>query len=223
MRVTTWTMGVLTLAMMTLSCGCSLIGWLIAPTANEDVVPAQVRLAKLQERGIVVVVDAAHGSNVTPTMCRQVVNTINGHLVKRARVNTRYLVAADDSSPERAKIEALTNEGPAQIAQAVGAGLAVYVRIEDFRIEGMADEYMKGRLFSRAALVGAEADRVLWPASGEPLAVRAQVELETQGRDRTITRLAEATAHCIVRHFYDCPRARYRTADEMDGTEAFGW
>lgn len=223
MRVTTWIIAVLALTTMTLCGGCKIFGWALSPTANEDVVPAQLRLAKLQERQVVVIVDGAHGSNVTPAVAQQLVNTINGHLVKRARVNTRYLVAADGSSPERAKIDALRNESPAQIARAVGAGLALYVRIEDLRVEGMQDEYMKGRLFSRVALIGADTDQILWPASGTPLPVHAQVELETQGRQKTIDRLAAATAHCIVRNFYDCSRARYRIADEIAGTDAFGW
>jgi len=223
MGIIRWTIGAALLTATVLCCGCSFFGFLLSPTANEDVVPAQIRLARLQERGIVVIVDAGPMTQATPSLRHQLVRTINGQLARRARIKTRYLVAADDSSPERAKIETqLSTESPARIAQSVGAGLALYVHIEDFRVEGMPDEYMKGRLFCRAALVGTDG-QVLWPNTDEPAPIRTQVEIETQGREKTIDRLVGATAHCIVRNFYDCPQARYRIAEETRGAEAFGW
>ena len=199
--------------------GCAFLGLLANPSGSERMVPAQLRLTARQDGGIAVWVTQSAASNAPPELRRQLTGTIYGHLFKRAKVNKRYLVAADDSSPERAKIEEqLMREpiAPDAIGRMLNTGTLIYVRIERCELDRMDErEYYSGALLAHAVVIDTAAGRILWPESGAANASDVRVELETSGRDATLNRLTEATAHCIVRNFYDCPRRSFRVSEEQ--------
>ncbi|MBN1815750.1 MAG: hypothetical protein JW828_00225 [Sedimentisphaerales bacterium] len=204
-------------------CGCNIFGWATAPTRHEQKVPAQFRLKDVQERNIVVVVDLAYASRVPPSVRQELVHLINGHLVQRAGLNKRYLVAAADS-PERAKIDELQEESPEQIGRLVKAGLVLFVRLEDYREDPMSHPgFLSASVTSRAMLIDTESGRTLWPMNSETHLTRVKVEAEIKGRENALERLAKATSHCIVRNLYDCPRDTYKIAEEQSDVPTEVW
>ena len=74
--------------------------------------------------------------------------------------------------------------------------------------------FFEGSLVSRSVLIDTATGEVVWPISKEPKLVRVKVNLETKGKQETVDRLTGATAHCICRDFYDCPKDQFRTSDE---------
>lgn len=202
-------------AAMVFACGCNIFGWAVAPTRHEQKIPAQFRLRDVQEKNVVVIVDLAYTSKAPPSIQNDLVHVINGYLVQRARINKRYLVAAADS-PERANIEVLQQKSPDQIGREVNAGFVLYVRVEDYRVDHMSrPDFLAASMTSRAMLIDSAADQVIWPMESQGHVTRVKVEVETKGQKSALDRLAKATAHCIVRNLYDCPRDTYKSAEEQ--------
>ncbi len=193
--------------------GCNIGGFLLSPTASEDKVPAQFKLRDHMKGGIAVVVDQTRVGNVPPELKPGLVKTVNGFIVKKARVNVRYLVSAGES-PVGAKTDQTQNISPDQIGRESGAETVLYIRIESGEINRMGKDYYNGEMSTQSVLIDSESGDILWPASGEPYMVHVSFDFEAEGRDEAASRLTLATGHCIVRNFYDCPKRSYRTRDE---------
>jgi len=75
--------------------------------------------------------------------------------------------------------------------------------------------YYKGFLSVRSNLRDVSTGEKLWPGSAETKGVRVGFEVESHGREAAVARLASASAHCIVRYFYDCPVGKFKIADDI--------
>ena len=54
----------------------------------------------------------------------------------------------------------------------------------------------------------------LWPESEESKSIKVGFEVEQRGKEIAIKRLAAAVAHCAVRHFYDCPKNKFKIPED---------
>ena len=193
--------------------GCNIVGFLASPAPYDRKVPAEFDLSSRMEEGVVVIVDQPRGSRARVGFDLKLEETIKEYLVKNAGIKRKYLVEYDKSLLSAGG--ALNRLSPLEIASAGGAGLVLYVRIEDYNLyEIGAKDYYKGSLVTRSVLLEAGSGAILWPESGDGRVVRTMVEVETNGAEMTLTRLRSATSHCISRSLYDCRKTHYRTSDE---------
>jgi len=193
--------------------GCNIMGFLASPAAYDRKVPAEFDLSSRMEEGIVVIVDQPRGSRARVGFDLKLEETIKEYLAQKAGIKRKYLVEYDKSLLSAGG--GLNRLSPLEIASASGAGVVLYVRIEDYGLyEIGAKDYYKGSLVTRSVLLEADSGVVLWPKSGDGRVVRTMVEVETNGAEMVLTRLRSATSHCISRSLYDCRKVHYRTNDE---------
>ena len=195
--------------------GCNLAGFLLSPTPHSKKIPAECDLRARQEQRVLVLLDVDRGSRADMNLRRSLLSTINGYLVKKARLNSRYLVDAANS-PERAESMNLSSMSPIEAGRKADAGLVLLVIVERSWLEQMENRnYYRGGLVTRSVLVDTASGKVLWPKEPGGRVVTTQVELETGGYDATVARLVYATSHCIVRNFYPVQSNAYRVRDEL--------
>jgi hypothetical protein len=78
-----------------------------------------------------------------------------------------------------------------------------------------AEGYYKANLDTRSGLYDVNSGKKVWPATKELKTVKVAVEVMNGGQEAAATRLAQASARCIERNFYECPRAMARVQEEV--------
>jgi hypothetical protein len=185
---------------------------------HEQKIPAELMLKEHAEGGVLVFVEEARGMSGELDLRSGLSETVSTFLVKKARINSDYLVGQSKLLQLRSDKDDFSRLSPVEVGAAAGAGVVLYVLIEDYKLYRIAArDYYEGSLITRSILFDAASGRVLWPRLGDGRVVRVKVELETAGRAAALDRLINATAHCITRSFYDCPRPKFRTRDEQTG------
>lgn len=204
--------------------GCNLIAIFGSPTYSEQKVAAEFKLKDRMSDGILVFVETAGGSNVSAEMQTSLGRVIEKFLVEKAKIKSKYIVPSSTISSLQAEKGDFSELSPVEVGRACGAGVVLYVLIEDYNLYEMSGRgYYSGSLISRVVLFDTAAEEVLWPEVKDGRVVGAKVELETEGRAETVSRLLMAVGHCIVRNFYDCPRIKYKIRDEHSYYDADKW
>jgi hypothetical protein len=140
---------------------------------------------------------------------------INQNLLLKAKIPSENLVAYRSLSEFRSNQPDFSSLSPAEAGRALGAGMVLSVRVEDYRLQEMEDtKYFKGSLYVRSALFDSLTGARLWPGSGGTKSVKVGFEVGGPGREPSVGRLVASCAHCIVRYFYDCPKAKFKVFDE---------
>ena len=206
-------------------CGaCNIVGIIGSKSYHEQKIPAELVLKEHAKGSVLVFVEEARGTSGGLDLRSGLTETVSTFLVKKARINSKYLVSQNKLLQLRSERDDFSRLSPVEVGAASGAGVVLYILIEDYKLYRMAEQgYYEGSLITRSILFDVASGRVLWPRSGDGRVVRAKVELETAGRAATLNRLINATAHCITRSFYDCPRPKFRTRDERTDYSTEKW
>ncbi len=197
-------------------CGaCNMIGIMGSKSYYEQMVPAELMLKDYAQGGVLIFVDEAGAGRAELGLRPGLAEAVGSFLVKKARIENKYLVPGDRLSQLRSRGADFAALSPVQLGGAAGAAVVVYILITDYELYAVGnEEYYGGSLVTRSMLFDVASGRVLWPKEGSGRVVDVYVEIETGGRGATLERLIAATAHCITRSFYDCPMPRFRSTDE---------
>jgi hypothetical protein len=206
-------------------CGaCNMIGIMGSKSYHEQKIPAELALEEQAERGVLVFVEEAGGGRGSPDLHSQLTDMVIAFLVKKARINSEYLVPQSKLSQLRSQRDDFSRISPVEVGAGAGAGIVLYTVVEHYELyEIQGRGYHNGSLVTRSIMFDVASGRALWPLQGGGRVVRVKVELETAGRVAILNRLITATAHCITRSFYDCPRTKFRTADEQTDYNMEKW
>jgi hypothetical protein len=206
-------------------CGaCNMVGVIGSKSYYEQKVPAEFMLKDVAEGGVLIFVDEAGSGRGELELRPGLSEMVGAFLVKKARIKSKNLVSHYRLSQLRDGREDFSSLSPVQLGRAAEAAVVLYVLIEDYELYAMGEqEYHSGSLVARSILFDVASGRVLWPRGGGGRIVKARVEIETGGREVALNRLIAATAHCITRKLYDCPKPTYRTADEEGDYSSQQW
>lgn len=195
--------------------GCNVMGFIASPSYSEQRIPAEYKLRSSQKKKLLVFVDRAKSSNVSFTVAPALAEMVETFLQKKVRISSKNIISSKglSSLSRRADFAELS---PAEIGKKLGAGLVLYILIEDHNLyKTPSSSYYEGSLVTRSVLLDVDSDAVVWPASGEGRVIRTGFKLEISGREAAAERLNVATAHCIIRSFYNCSRRAYKVSDEQ--------
>jgi hypothetical protein len=104
---------------------------------------------------------------------------------------------------------------PETLGQKAGAGYVLYVRLEEFEALNLhSDTIYSGQMKARAFLIQSSDGKVLCPDSSEGIIADVSSEMDNKGREKIVAIISDAAAHCIVRHFYSCPKYEYKVNEE---------
>jgi hypothetical protein len=212
------------LAVVFLCGGCNLLGLLASETIHEEKVTAQFKLSEYGKEGVLVFVDSLKKINVAYGLEEKLEGSIENYLVKKVRLKKENILGGDELSELRSSRPDFDRMSPVMVGEALGVGKVLYVRIENyslFNIDGK--DYYEGFLVTRSVLFDVGTGAVVWPDTMTGKVIRVKVDLETKGREAALARLTTATAHCITRYFYNCPRDQFKISEEHVIYEMEDW
>lgn len=191
--------------------GCNIFGFLANPGFYEQKIPAGYELKKNAEQKLYVWVEALPGSGAASDVTDRLNQCIIAQLIKKAGISKKYIVIQDDT------INSSYNpfQSPAQLGRQMGAGLVLYVRLEEFSMINLhSDKIYSGQMKARAFLIRSSTEETLYPQEKTGIVADVSTDFITKGREELIGVLSNAASHCIVRRFYSCSKYEYQVNEE---------
>ncbi|MGE4285246.1 MAG: hypothetical protein AB7F23_01370 [Phycisphaerae bacterium] len=112
---------------------------------------------------------------------------------------------------------------PAAKAKELGASKLLYIELMKLDMLKLSQlGYYSASMKVAALYYDVSTGEKLWPEKEKYNITSYDIECE-KDVEKTCSRLATANAHCILRHFYDCERNKYRIADELADTSFGEW
>jgi hypothetical protein len=190
--------------------GCGIVSLLGTPTRHERKIPAEYDLTKHGDEKILVLVEQPAWLGAEANLRYELTKGLSHRLKDRIGIDGEHLVSYDKLSRFRSSQPNFSVLSAPQIGTALKADLVLYVLIESYEMRNMDHTNLySGSLNVRAALYESAAGERLWPQSTGGKSIPVGFDVETGDRDAAVARLAAASAHCTVRHLYDCPEDEF--------------
>ncbi|UCF43342.1 MAG: hypothetical protein JSV99_12380 [Planctomycetota bacterium] len=217
----------LTLVMLFPHSGCTfarLVGLVATPTEHEKKIPAEYDLTKRKGQKMLVLVHEPGWLGAQVNLRYYLTEAINENLQRKVRTEPEYLTGYDELSEFRSNHGNFSLLSAVEVGAALDASMVLLVVVEDYQLTKMGEtDYYKGFLAARTVLLDVGSGEKLWPKSGESKTVRVGFEIESGGQAAAVRRLAADCAYCTVRYFYDCPKRRFKIADDRSDAAWDGW
>lgn len=198
--------------------GCGLIANMGTESPREKKIPAEFKLADKKGKKILVLVNQPVWLGAPPVLRGELADMINRRLVENAKINSGSIIDYKTLSDFRSKRVDFSMMSEAQVGKALGADLVLLLVLDGYTMNKLADtDYYKGSLEGQAGLIEVETDKKLWPEKDSSRVVRVGFEVEVRGAEIALSRLANSMAYCVTRYFYDCPKDKFKIADDRSG------
>jgi len=211
-----------------LFCGGCQIAGLIAvagsPIHSKQKLTAEYDISKPEGRSILVLVDQPIGLDDNTNLAFYVTKAFNDYLKARVGIPPEDIISYDKLSRFRVTDSDFPVLGPEQIGTALGSDLVILVMLDDYRLKQIPQSgYHKGFLAARAELIDCATGKRLWPKADLTRVVKVGFELDKRGPSAAAVHLAAAAAHCTLRYLYNCPKTRFKIAEDRTGVAWTGW
>lgn len=207
--------------------GCSFtrtIGALSSPTSHEKKIPAEYDLTRHRKQKILVLVNQPAYLNAQVNLRFYLTEAMSKNLIKKVKIRPWYLVGYNELSEFRSGQPNFSLLSPAEVGTALDADIVLLVTLEDYRLHEIVEtDYYKGFLSTRTILFDTATGEKLWPKSAKSKSIKVGFEVESYGREVAVKRLMDACAHCTVRHFYNCPKDKFKIFDDRSGPIWESW
>jgi hypothetical protein len=192
--------------------GCNVLGFLANPGPFEQNREPAYDLKKVSSQKILVWVEALPVSGASSEVTAMLHKSICARLIKNVGISEKYLITQDPLITSSYK----PSQKPEEIGRQAGAGIVLYVRLEEFDVINLhSNTIYSGQMKARAFLIRSENGEILCPQQN-PKGIVADVatEMATKGREEMVLLISDSAAHCIVRYFYSCPAYEYQVNEE---------
>jgi hypothetical protein len=207
--------GILITLLLAFCSGCPAIGVLATPTRHERKVSAEYDLSGQRDKSVLVLVKQPAYLNAQENLRYYLTNSVRENLVTKTRIDRENIVSYERLSEFRSSEPDFSLLEPAAIGRALEAEIVLLIVVEDYELYEMAETgYHKGSLATRSVLLDTTSDKKLWPQAESSKSIRVGFEFEGGRREAAVTRLAAALGHCTARYFYDCPKKKFKIADD---------
>jgi hypothetical protein len=207
--------------------GCNLLGIIAVlgtPSSHEKKVTADYGLADRKDQKILVLVNQGVWLNADVNLRYYLTEAVNENLLNKVKIGPNYLISYSKLAEIRSKQPDLAQLSPVELAAALDADMVLLVEIDAFSLNELPEDgYYKGYLNARAVLLETATTMKLWPKSEKSKVIKVGFDVEPQGKEAAVDRLASASAYGIVRYLYNCPRNKFKFADDRSGTQWQEW
>ena len=198
-----------------------IVSQLGTPTRHERKVAAEYNLSNHREQKILVLVNQPGWLNVRVNLRYYLTKQINENLIKKAEIPPEHLVGYNELSEFRSGQGDFSLLSPVEVGAALNADMVLLVMVNGYELNRIAKtDYYKGFLSVQGILHNVATGEKLWPRSAKSKSVKVGFEIESRGREAAVHRLVAASAHCTVRHLYDCPKDKFKISDDRSN---IGW
>ena len=174
-------------------------------------VPPAYNLPANQDKKVLIWIETPRSAAADPDASEKLAQALRNHLVAKANMKPENVLLA----PQFGNVTADMLITPETAALQAGAGLALFVRIEEYELLPMnIRNFHSGRMLTRTILLDAQTAQPLWPSDTLGKQHDIVVELGKGDRNEMLSRLNNSTAHCIVRNLYPIKKIYYKNSDE---------
>ncbi|MHC4265927.1 MAG: hypothetical protein ACYSUK_08350 [Planctomycetota bacterium] len=205
-------------------CGCGMVSVMGTPTRYEREVPAEYRLADLQEKKILVFVKQSYWLDAKVNLRVHLTDAIHEQLIKKAEITPDKFIGYDKLSNYRSGKASFSLMKPSEVGKALNADVVLFVNIIEAKLENMSDtDIYTGSLNAHAFVIDTASGVNLWPQQSSGRRIKVGYEMEEKGLNSAISRLSVSTAHCITRYLYDCKVAYFKIKDDRSDPDLQYW
>ena len=204
--------------------GCGIVGNLASERTSEKKVSAEYNLKAAGHKKILVYVySKKKPGRDSAVMSEYLTRAINAKIALMA-VNPKKTAVVSYAQAQNSGVAGGSAKPlPANLAKTFGADAVMIVEITKYNLSAITgSSFYTGFLQSKATLYNS-AGQAIWPVSGFGKNSTVGFDVESSGSDEAMKRLANATAHCIVRNLYNCPKDRFKIFEETAGAGMESW
>jgi len=199
--------------------GCGLVAVMGTATNREKRIPAEYKFNNGEK--ILVLVNQPGWLNAKANLLYHLTQAIYRSFIMKLRIPPQCLISYDELCDFRSNRTDFWKLTPIQVGEALGANKVLVVYIEDCQLYEMGESgYHKGWLSARAVVLDVGSGKRVWPKNANSKDIKVGFEFEREGAEAAVTRLADACAYCVIRYFYDCPKDKFKIAEDISG---IGW
>ena len=212
-----------TLATASLVGGCKsagIISVFATPSRHEIKIPAEYDLTKHKhkDKKILLLARQPGWLNANVNLRYYLTKSINKEFTEKVKIAADNLVSYKQLSEFRSNKSDFSLLSPARVGKALGADMVLLVTVKSYQLNRMAEtNYYDGFLNIQAVLIDVETEEKLWPESANSKSIKVGFEVESNGREVALDRLADACAHCTVRYLYNCTKDKFKIGDDRSG------
>ena len=204
--------------------GCGIVSVMGTSTRYERKIAAEYDLTSHTDQKILVLVNQPAYLNAQVNLRFYLTEAINRTFVGNIKFAPEQLVSYSKLSEFRSNENDFSLLLPAKVGEALDANMVLLVMVEDYQLHKMPEaDYYKGSLSSRVVLLDTATGKKLWPESAKSKSIKVGFEIEQRGQEVAVKRLAAGCAHCIVRYLYDCPKNKFKIADDKSDVAWKSW
>lgn len=183
---------------------------------SEKVTKAEYKFEK-KDKGKILVLVYQPGWIKTPMDLRpEITKYINQAFADKEKGNVKKerLIEYKEVLNTRMALPESQRDEPNAISKKLGAKYILYVQVMDFDLSTFAEkDFYNGMLAANTCLLDANGVKV-WPDGKDNRTTKVEIEDEKGTMEKAVAKLTAATAHCVVRYFYDCKTVRFRIQEE---------
>lgn len=204
--------------------GCGIVSLFGTPAGHEKHIPAEYNLTEHKDKKLLVLVNQPGWLGARVNLRYYLTKAMRENLIETIEIPAESLIDYDKLSEFRSNQPNFSLLSPLEIGRGLQADIVLLVVIENYQLYEMANTgFQKGFLSVQTMLLDAVAGEKLWPESAKGKAVKVGFEFEDRGQNVAVARLTTACAYCTVRYLYDCPKNRFKIADDRSGEAWEGW
>lgn len=199
--------------------GCTILGFLLSPSASEQKIPAQFPLYEYKDEQLYLVVRGTQASGVDVDVPPLLATAVVADLRRNLKMKEENIINESETD-KQASFSYFSWSQVEDNARKAGAKFVLYIEIIDYELVPMHKQYYMGKLTTRSILMDTAAGEIVWPADKMGRIVKTAINFEKEGRAQALWRLATTTAHCIVRELYNCSKQKYSMSDEVKSLDS---
>jgi hypothetical protein len=204
--------------------GCKfggIVSVLGTPTPYEKKIPAEYDLTKRAKQKILIFVNQPAYLDAQSNLRYYLTDAMNEKLRKKIKISSKYLVSYEELAEFRSNRADFSLLSPVDVGSALDADMVLLVVIEDYQLEEVDEAiFQNAFLACQTVLFDAATGEKLWPETEESKSIKVGFEVGSGDKELAVVRLSSGCAFCTVRYLYNCPKGRFRIADDRSGT---GW
>ena len=195
--------------------GCGVVGIVGTPTSHEKKVVAEYDPAEHKNQKILVLVNQPVWLNAQANLRYYLTKGINKNLTAKVKIPPEYLVSYSELSEFRSNQPDFLLLSPVKVGEALNANTVLLVEIGGYELNRIAEtSYYEGFLSIQSVFFDVASKEKIWPEYAKSKIIKVGFDIESRGQEIAVKRLVIASAYCLVRYFYDCPKNEFKIADE---------
>jgi hypothetical protein len=191
--------------------------------SSKEKITAEFKFDAGKDKKVLVLVNQPSWLNAPPLLHQELTEQIQKRLTIYAGLGAPNLVSYENLSEFRLQETAFSSMTAAQIGKALNADWVLVADLTDYKFVVEESSYYGGTLTGRTFIINVDDSRKLWPADSESRKINVSFDIEDRGSEEALRRLAGAFAHCTTRYFFDCPKNKFKIAEDKSNPVWSEW